>query len=126
MDRAWRPQVDLQESLAVPFSATALRNGTNASTLAYKFVCDGARLAAQGYGHLLPEAAAPRGSVGPRTKAIRWKQGRAEFEGCRYWIESVGSSVVACVRVGALEYLDADGNIVEMNWPPKSAVRVAA
>ena len=107
--------------------AVAERRGHVRSGLVLSWVIDAARVAAAGHGELLPRAEPParRGHAEPSTMVF-WTQGDLEYARCSELIEGAGSSLIAVVKAALRAYVEADGALIDMAWPPASAERQAA
>jgi hypothetical protein len=128
--RTW---VELPRDLVAEVQRYAAGADVNMSNLWYHWVVQAAQLAARrGSAAKLPQALMhgsqrrmARGSLGP-TRAVRWRQSKAEFERCRDLIDAAGSTVTAVLIAAAQAYVDAGGDVVAMSWPPNSGRSRAA
>ena len=125
-----RGEVDLEEDLVTRLYEKTKANGDKVPDLARGWVITAARLAYRSQGRLLPKRRptrdrAPRGEATPKAK-LRWSQSDAQYAWCKQLIDDAGSSLTDVLREAVQAYLDADGDVVAMTWPPKSASRVAA
>lgn len=115
-----RRQTELPDRLAAELSRLSSERDVHMSALIYGWLVSAARLADEGYGHLLPQIRrAQRGTIGATT-TIRWRQSKHEYDEFRTLIKGAGSTVAAVLREAAQAYVAAGGDPVAMAWPPKS------
>lgn len=117
--RQRRTWVELPVDLVDDLQRCAKRNGITVSELCYHWVAFAAWLAGHNRGHFLPQEHRARpGTLGGKVRGVRFIQGAEEQQRFKAAIEAAGSSVSAVLRAAAQAYVEADGDVVTMNWPP--------
>jgi hypothetical protein len=127
MPQQARRKIELSRRQAEQFHSCLRQSGAVRSAMIYQWVIAAARLAIRRPELLPREGRAARGDVGPDKVEIAWTQSAEEYERCVASIESVeGCTLSGVIRWMVQAYIDAGGDPLTMEWPPKRSVRLVA